>query len=85
MLVIRTKRGRIVRAKRAGDVVLKLRAKEISREDTIKDPELGQITVGEFVDHLENAADTCATLEIMVDDLKNLLETYQSWPPKTSA
>ena len=57
-----------------------LRSNRITRDDTIEDPELGAITVGKFLDELEGVAETCATLEIMIDDIRELREQYKSWP-----
>lgn len=76
------KRGHIIEAKRAGDVVLMRRKGRISDGDKIEDPELGLITVREFIDEIEGAANTCATLEIMLEDIEELKKAYRSsWLP----
>ena len=77
------KAGRTIHAKRAGDVVLMLKRGRIAKTDKIKDPDLGLITVGTFVAEIESAADTCATLELMIEDIKKLTEVYKSCPPTT--
>jgi len=76
------KRGQIIEAKRPGDVVLMRRKGRISDEDKIEDPDLGLITVKEFIDEIEGAANTCATLELMLEDIEELKKVYRSsWLP----
>ena len=86
MYQIQAGNRRILHAKRPGDVVLMLRKGRIKETDLLYDPDLGQITVGAFVKSINTAADTCATLELMIDDIKQLREPYKSCPPplKTS-
>lgn len=75
------KPGRTIHAKRPGDVVLMLKRGRIAKTDKIEDPDLGVINVGTFVGEIESAASTCATLEIMIEDIKKLKEVYKSCPP----
>ena len=75
-------KDRPVRAKRPGDVVLMLQRGKIKPTDKIQDPELGLITVARFVEELEGAASTCATLELMIDEVAELRKAYKSCPPR---
>lgn len=84
MYKIILKNGSTIEAKRPGDVALMLRKGRIKPTDKIEDPDLGLITVQTFMDEIEGAASTCATLELMVQDIKELAEAYKgSWPPPT--
>jgi hypothetical protein len=77
------KRGQIIEAKRPGDVVLMRRKGRISDTDKIEDPDLGLITVKEVIDEIEGAANTCATLELMLEDIEELKKAYRkSWLPE---
>lgn len=74
--------GATIEAKRAGDVVLMRRKGRISDYDKIEDSELGLITVKTFIHEIEGAANTCATLEIMLEDIEELKKAYRlSWLP----
>jgi hypothetical protein len=75
------RQGRLIPAKGPGDVVLMLRDGRIAKEDQIFDPDLGRMTVAEFIEGFRGAADTCATLELLIDDIRELRDAYKSCPP----
>ncbi|MBH05168.1 MAG: hypothetical protein CMJ20_02485 [Phycisphaeraceae bacterium] len=82
MYKIILKNGSTIEAKRPGDVVLMRRKGRISDYDKIEDPELGLITVKTFIHEIEGAANTCATLELMLEDIEELKKAYRSsWLP----